>query len=82
MKGRIDAHGKWKGIKEKWISCYINRKSEIGLSNNVRITAEDEWCAEAYMETDYNIISKEDFIKSIKDFVLFQEIRLKNDTNN
>jgi type I restriction enzyme M protein len=82
VKGRIDAHGKWKGIKEKWISCYINRKSEIGLSNNVRITAEDEWCAEAYMETDYNIISKEDFIKSIKDFVLFQEIRLKNDTNN
>src|SRR3989338_10758137 len=53
IKGRIDAYGKWDTIKEKWISYFINRKSEAGFSINKIVSAEDEWVAEAYMETDY-----------------------------
>ena len=82
VRGRIDAYGKWDAIKEKWLTAYLNRKSETGLSINKKVTAEDEWCAEAYMETDYSSLSKTDFIKSIKDFVFFQEIHLKNDENS
>ncbi|HIE15379.1 MAG TPA: SAM-dependent methyltransferase, partial [Bacteroidales bacterium] len=34
IQGRYDAFGKWEGIKEKWISNYINRKQEAGFSVN------------------------------------------------
>jgi type I restriction-modification system DNA methylase subunit len=83
-KGRIDVYGKWEKIEEKWISYFINRKSKDGFSVNRVISADDEWCAEAYMKTDYNKLSKQDFLKSIKEYVLFSELYLKNnetDTN-
>lgn len=70
-KGRIDAYGKWDAIKEKWISYFINRKSEAGFSVNKIVSAEDEWVAEAYMETDYSGLSKEDFINEVKKYVAF-----------
>lgn len=71
IKGRIDAFGKWDSIKEKWISYFINRKSEVGFSINKAVSAEDEWVAEAYMETDYSSLSKEDFINEVKKYVAF-----------
>lgn len=72
VQGRIDAYGKWETIKEKWISNFINRKTEAGFSANRVIKAEDEWCAEAYMETDFSKISKKDFIEEIKKYVAFK----------
>ena len=69
-KGRIDS-GLWKEIKEKWVSYYINRKEEPGFSVNKVITAEDEWCAEAYMKTDYSKLSKDDFEDAILEYVTF-----------
>lgn len=77
IKGRVDAYGKWNKIKEKWISSYINRKNEAGFSINKVVSAEDEWCAEAYMETDYTDLSKEKFMDTIKDYVFFSELYLK-----
>lgn len=71
IKGRIDVFGKWDSIKEKWISYFINRKSEVGFSINQVVTPEDEWVAEAYMETDYSSLSKEDFINEVKKYVAF-----------
>lgn len=76
-KGRVDVYDKWSKIKESWIDGYINKKNVVGLSVTKKITAEDEWCAEAYMETDYSSLDKEDFIKSIKEYVLFTELNLK-----
>jgi len=52
-KGRIDAYGKWQEIKDKWLANFENRKNEAGFSVNQIITADMEWAAEAYMETDY-----------------------------
>jgi type I restriction enzyme M protein len=72
VQGRIDVYGKWEAIKEKWITNYINRKTEAGLSANRVVTAQDEWCAEAYMETDYSKISEIDFIREIKKYVAFK----------
>jgi type I restriction enzyme M protein len=77
IQGRFDAFGRWEKIKEKWISYFINRKSEPGFSVNKIITAKDEWCAEAYMETDYSKLTKDDFIRTLKDFVFFTELYLK-----
>ena len=36
----------------------MNRQNESGLSVSQRVTAHDEWCAEAYMLTDYNLLTK------------------------
>ncbi|MFO0477644.1 MAG: class I SAM-dependent DNA methyltransferase [Bacteroidota bacterium] len=71
VQGRYDAFGKWKDIKEKWITYYLNRKAEAGFSINKFVTAEDEWCAEAYMETDYSKVSDDVFINEIKKYVAF-----------
>lgn len=78
-KWRVDLYSKFeKEIKEKWITSFMNKEEIPGFSITRTISAEDEWCAEAYMETDYSILSKEDFIKSVKDFVYFKELYLWN----
>lgn len=71
IKGRIDAFGKWEDIKAEWVSSYINRKAKTGFSVNKIVTANDEWCAEAYMETDYTQLKDEDFIRTIRDYSSF-----------
>ena len=80
-KGRIDDFRKWESIKEEWVSSYINRKAKAGFSVNKIVTANDEWCAEAYMETDYSNLSKDDFIDTLKSFLVFNELYIKNGTN-
>jgi type I restriction-modification system DNA methylase subunit len=79
IKGRIDVFGKWEDIKAEWVSSYINRKVKLGFSVNKIVSANDEWCAEAYMETDYSKLKKEDFVKILKEFVLFNELFLKKE---
>lgn len=69
--GRTDAKNEWSTIENEWISLYRHRKSEPGKSVTKKITAEDEWCAEAYMETDYSTLADEDFIKKMRDYVAF-----------
>lgn len=71
-KGRIDAYGKWKDIKEKWLFNFINRKNEPGFSVNKVVTAEMEWVAEAYMETDYSVLSEDLFIQELKKYISFK----------
>lgn len=73
-KGRINAFGKWEEIKAEWMSSYINRKAKVGLSVNKIVSADDEWCAEAYMETDYSKLSKKDFIFTIKKYLYTKEL--------
>jgi len=78
-KGRVDLYQKFeKEIKEYWITSYMNREEKAGFSVNRIVSANDEWCAEAYMETDYSVLSKDDFIKSVKDFIYFKELYLKD----
>ena len=78
IQGRTDVYGKWEKIKDKWVSYYLNRKQEPGFSANKIVAAHDEWCAEAYMETDYSKLTQDDFLKTIKEYVLFNELFLKD----
>ncbi len=73
-KGRVDAYDKWESIKSHWLDTYVNRKSIPGLSVTKKVAATDEWCAEAYMQTDYSKIKADDFIQSIKKYLLFKEL--------
>lgn len=70
-KGRVDPEDKWPHIKEKWLSAYANTRDIPGLSIKKKVKAEDEWCAEAYMPSDYSSLSREDFSKIILDYSVF-----------
>lgn len=63
--GRIDAHGKWKHIEERWLKLYQNRDVEDGLSARHCIEDSDEWLCEAYMKTDYAKLSTFEFQQTI-----------------
>lgn len=71
IEGRTDLYGKWESIKENWIRAYMNKEDIAGLSVNKIVDAKDEWCAEAYMETNYSALSKDDFERTVKEFVAF-----------
>jgi hypothetical protein len=70
-QGRIDSLNRWEEVEEKWLSAYANRDEILGLSVKHKVTAKDEWCAEAYMETDYSSLTEQDFMKYVKDYILF-----------
>ena len=74
-RGRADYDDRWIGIKNTWITNYRNRENIAGHSVTKEVTHTDEWCSEAYMETDYSSLNEDDFSKTIKDFVIF---KLKN----
>jgi len=71
-KGRIDFNKKWSSIKEKWLKAYKDNDEINGLSVKKSVRYNDEWCAEAYMQTDYSKLTKEDFIKTVRSFVGFK----------
>lgn len=73
-RGRIDYYGTWENIKDQWLTTYINRKDKAGLSVNKALTASDEWCAEAYMETDYTLLTESMFVDNIKKYLAFNLI--------
>lgn len=75
-KGRID-NGEWNDIKEKWLQSYFSRTQIAGLSVLKKVTFSDEWCAEAYMETDYSDLTENDFIDTMKKYILFRELNNK-----
>jgi 16S rRNA G966 N2-methylase RsmD len=70
--GRVDAYGKWAEIKNEWLQLYRERDVKAGLSVKHCVKHTDEWCAEAYMETDYSKLNQTDFEKKIKEFVAFK----------
>lgn len=69
--GRTDDNNKWKSIREKWLSDYQNRKTTPHSLSKL-LKHDDEWCIEAYMETDYSTLTKEDFVKEVHDYTLFK----------
>ncbi len=68
-RGRIDARGKWTDIKNRWISAYNNLDEIAGLSVKREVNGEDEWCAEAYLETDYSRLNQSAFEKKIRHYL-------------
>ncbi len=69
-KGRIETT-EWDRIKQQWITAFNNREEIDGLSLIKEVTSKDEWCAEAYMETDYSKLTDKDFINELKRYAAF-----------
>lgn len=79
--GRIDAKGEWNKIKDEWLSLYRNGDEVAGKSIKAYVTAKDEWCAEAYMETDYSTLSDSMFKSSIRNYINHRIYFDKNKTD-
>lgn len=74
--GRIektDRHGDslWTKTEEKWLDLYRNKKVVAGLSVMKKVAYNDEWLAEAYMETDYSKLRDSDFQQTINDYISY-----------
>lgn len=70
--GRIDANHTWHDTKTNWLSAYRSREVIDGFSVLAEVRPENEWCAEAYMETDYSSLSESDFEREMKKYVAFK----------
>lgn len=69
--GRVDRSGVWPAIRDRWIESWRNREVHPGESVMAKVGADDEWVAEAYMETDYSTLTQQDFEKVLLDYALF-----------
>ena len=70
--GRIDVKDRYTALKEKLLSAYLNSDEIPGLSVRQEVTGEDEWCAEAYLETDYSVLSEKIFDMKIREFCAYK----------
>ncbi|PTF21820.1 HsdM family class I SAM-dependent methyltransferase [Staphylococcus cohnii] len=73
--GRADINQEWsgeEGLEAKWLSSYINKKEISEFSINVKVTAEDEWIAEAYLETNYKNLTTKDFEQRVREYQAFK----------
>ena len=61
----------WAKTEEIWLDLYKNKKEVTGLSVMKKVKWEDEWLAEAYMETDYTALTDADFQKVINDYLSY-----------
>lgn len=71
-KGRIDLYNSWSDIRDRWVEQYKNREVHPGECVTEYVTPYMEWCAEAYMETDYKKITQGDFEKVVRNYALFR----------
>ena len=51
---------------------FFSKRQVPGLSVLKKVSAGDEWLAEAYMETDYSKLKESDFVQTIRDFIAFK----------
>lgn len=70
--GRIDARNRYANIRKRWLNAYFNNEQIAGLSVSKEVGVDDEWCAEAYMETDYSTLSEVEFERKLKEYVAFK----------
>ena len=70
-KGRVEKEN-WNSIKKEWLHLFEYKESKPGLSVMHKINYQDEWLAEAYLETDYEQLTEENFIQSIRDYIAFK----------
>lgn len=71
-RGRIDLNHRWSEICGHWIEMFRNREVHAGESVMQKVTATDEWCAEAYMQTDYEKVTQEQYANTVKNYLVFK----------
>jgi len=69
--GRVDHDGRWAAIRDQWLADYRGLASVPGRCVKRLVSADDEWCAEAYLETDYSTLTDADFAAELRRYAIF-----------
>lgn len=67
--GRVDHFRRWPEKRAALLEAFRTRYIERGVSVRRSVTAADEWCAEAYIETDYGALHEADFEETIGSYL-------------
>ena len=71
-KGRTDLFRNWNGIENELLEALHSNNYDDGIKSlKTKITPKSEWNIYAYSKTDYSGLSKSDFDKTVKDYLLF-----------
>lgn len=71
--GRVEIkEGIWDEIKNHWLENYRDKKVIEGESAYLHVDYDDEWLCEAYMNTDYSKLNREDFEQTIRCFLSYK----------
>ncbi|WP_082531794.1 N-6 DNA methylase [Methylobacterium sp. Leaf469] len=71
-RGRVDQGNDWARRRDHWVNSYRNREVRAGESVSRYVTSDDEWCAEAYMETDYSTLRQSDFERVVRNYAIYK----------
>lgn len=69
--GRVDYYDRWDRIEKEWLDLYENKKVVDGKSALQCVSSTDEWLCEAYMKTDYTVLTQDDFQQTVNDFLAY-----------
>jgi len=72
-RGRTDVYNKWYSIEKEFLE---KLKNPTKYNDNINlvyksISENDEWIIQAHMKTNYETICDDDFVKSIKEYIVF-----------
>lgn len=73
-KGRTDPKNKWNGIKKNLlekINNPVSHKDGINLVHK-KVKDKEEWLIQAHSKVDYSKLCEEDFLKNIREYVVFK----------
>lgn len=71
-RGRLDTESTWENLSKRWVDSFRNREVHEGESVLQFVGPDDEWCAEAYMETDYETFDPEYISQSLKNYLAWE----------
>lgn len=71
-RGRVDLDNRWPEIRDQWVADFHNREVHPSRSVMHSVTASDEWCAEAYLETDYDSLTEREFMQVIREYAVYR----------
>ena len=79
-RGRVDLHHRWDALRREWLSSYYNKETDRDDAVSAIIGPDDEWCAEAYLSTDYSRLSISNLEAVVLDYLahLVQRKKFKN----
>ncbi len=77
-KGREDMSGKWPSIKKRWVESFHDRRETDGFSVMKKLEPQEEFCAEAYIATDYSSLNQNYFERILKLHLAYRLIEDKS----
>ena len=80
-RGRVDVDNRWREISKSWVESFRNREVHEGLSVLQKVNAQDEWCAEAYMETDYSKLDQRLFVEALQKYQAYEVTRPRENSD-